>query len=98
MQRRFAVFVDKLLIKIGGGAGPSARLFLLLFPSKVLRRRLSARDEKGTPVRIRDYARSCEFRHALHTLGATAPPGREGVQRERVRRPALPSMAFAFGR
>ncbi len=73
VQRRFGCFVDKLLIKIAVAFGPFDRYFLLLFPSEVPSRRLPARDQKGTPVRIRDYARSCKLRRVLHTLVATAP-------------------------
>ncbi len=43
-------------------------LSLSLLPSKVPSRRLPARDQKGTPVQIRDYARSCKLRKRLHTL------------------------------
>lgn len=70
----------------------------LSLPSdKVPSRRLPARDQKGTPVQIRDYPRSCKLHEHPHTLFCHCPTGREGVRTERVRRPALSGKAPAFG-
>ena len=50
---------------------PPRKQSLYLLPVKVPRRRLPAWDQKGTPVKIRDYPRSCKLRCAPHTLRAT---------------------------
>ena len=61
-------FVHKMFIKSPEACFLSGELSLYLLSCKVLRRRLSARDQKGTPVKIRDYSRSCKPRCVPHTL------------------------------
>ena len=57
-----AFFVYNLFINCPGAYLRSGKVCLHLFRSKVPRRRLPARDQKGTPVRIRGYSRSCKPR------------------------------------
>lgn len=49
-------------LNAGEGICVSGELYLHLFRCKVPRRRLPTRDQKGTPVRIRGYSRSCKLR------------------------------------
>ena len=65
-------FVHKMFIKSPEACFLSGELSLYLFSCKVLRRRLSARDQKGTPVKIRDYPRSCKFYSKVVHSEATA--------------------------
>ena len=55
-----AFFVYNLFINCPHAYLRSGKVCLHLFRSKVPRRRLPARDQKGTPVRIRGYSRSCK--------------------------------------
>lgn len=57
-----AFFVYNLFINCPHAYLRSGKVCLHLFRSKVPRRRLPARDQKGTPVRIRGYSRSCKPR------------------------------------
>ena len=66
--RRFGAFVQNLFIKNRAPMLAERRTIPTFAAGKVPRRRLPARDQKGTPVRIRDYSRSCEFRRDLHNL------------------------------
>lgn len=70
---RMRAFVHKMFIKYPEGRSLFGELFLYLLSCKVLRRRLSARDQKGTPVKIRDYSRSCKPRCIPHTLEPLSP-------------------------
>lgn len=65
------VFVHNLFIKTGGEHLQYPEVSLYLLPVKVPRRRLPAWDQKGTPVQIRDYPRSCKLHCVPHTLRAT---------------------------
>lgn len=71
LRRISADFVHNLLKKKGGACLPVGELCLHLFPCKVLRRPQPVWDQKGTPVKIRDYSRSCKLRNGPHTLWAT---------------------------
>lgn len=58
------------LLKPGAYFCNTPKYSYICSPSKVPRRRLPARDQKGTPVRIRDYSRSCKLRReAAHSYG-----------------------------
>ncbi len=64
----FSFDVHKLLNKIGSDCLQVCGQSLPLFSDKVPRRHPSARDQKGTPVQIRGYSRSCKFQPPPHTL------------------------------
>ena len=55
-----AFFVYNLFINWSAERLPPRKQSLYLLPVKVPRRRLPAWDQKGTPVQIRDYPRSCK--------------------------------------
>ena len=94
---RDCVDVDTLFIKKSLRRLQTPQQFLSLFPSKVPSRRLPARDQKGTPVQIRDYPRSCNFHDKGGTISATAASGRrEGVPAGTSQKTCRPPFVRSF--
>ena len=64
---RVGRIVYNLFINWSAERLPPRKQSLYLLPVKVPRRRLPAWDQKGTPVQIRDYPRSCKFHLPIYS-------------------------------